>query len=67
MLIPHSNVYGERSFSKVNIIKNEMRNSLDISTVSSIMKIKFFYENFDELFEPTEDHYLCYKHWIEDC
>ena len=68
MLILNSNIYVERSFSKVNIIKNKMRNSLDVSTVSSIMKIKSFYEKFlTELFEPTEDHYLCYKHWIKDC
>ena len=66
LLIPHSNVYVERVFSKVNLIKTDLRNLLDVSTVSSIIKIKTFYENEDKLFEPTSDHYMCYKHWIKD-
>ena len=59
-------VYVERVFSKVNFIKTDLRNLLDVSTVSSIIKMKIFYENEDKLFEPTLDHYMCYKHWIKD-
>ena len=68
MIIPHSNVYVERSFSHVNLIKTDLRNLLDITTVSSIMKIKSFYQNEgdDYMFEPTEDHFICYKHWIKE-
>ena len=31
------------------------------------MKIKSFYQNEgdDYMFEPTEDHFICYKHWIK--
>ena len=39
---------------------------IGISTVSSIIKIKTFYENEEKLFEPTSDHYTYYKHWIKD-
>ena len=39
---------------------------IGISTVSSIIKIKTFYENEEKLFEPTSDHYICYQHWIKD-
>ena len=57
IIIMHSNVYAERSFSHVNLI----------TIVSSIMKIKSFYQNEgdDYTFEPTEDHFICYKHWIK--
>ena len=47
--------------SLVNSIKNENKQE-----ISNISKIKTFYENEDKLFEPTSDHYICYKHWIKD-
>ena len=49
-----SNVYVE-TFSKDNLIKTELRNLLDVSTVSFILLlIKIFYENDDGFFEPKE-------------
>ena len=63
LIIPYSNVFIERIFSQINLIKTDLRNQLDVKTVSSIMKIKSFYQNEtkDFLFEPNEDHY---KHRI---
>ena len=68
MIIPHSNIYVERGFSHVNLIKTDLRNLLNITIVSSIMKIESFYQNKgdDYLFEPTEDHFISYNYWIKD-
>ena len=65
MLIPHSNAFVERMFSHVKIIKNEIRNTLDVATVSSLIKIKSFYLDSEELFEPNEDHYNLYHNFIK--
>ena len=39
------------------IIKNPIRNTLDVDTVSSLLQIKSYY-NEEEQFEPDEDHYF---------
>ena len=65
MLIRHSNANVERAFSSIKIIKNALRNSLEVATVSSIMQVKTFYVN-DSNFEPDEDHYFRYKHFIKN-
>ena len=65
MLIPHSNCFVERMFSHVSIIKNEIRNQLDVATVASLIKIKSFYIDQKELFEPTKDHYDLYHNYIK--
>ena len=65
MLIPHSNCFVERIFSQVSIIKNEIRNQLDVATVASLIKIKSFYIDQKELFEPTKDHYDLYHNYIK--
>lgn len=43
MLIPHSNMFVERIFSQVNLIKTDTRASLEVDTVSSILKVKSYY------------------------
>ena len=63
MLIPHSNCFIERMFSHVSIIKNGIRNQLDVATVASLIKIKSFYIDQKELFEPTKDHYDLYHNY----
>ena len=65
MLIPHSNMFVESMFSHINNIKNEKRNLLDITTMSSIMKIKSYYDDNDEVFEPNEEHYESYRIFIK--
>jgi hypothetical protein len=65
LLIRHSNSNIERAFSAVKIIKNDKRNSLEVSTVSSISQVKSFHEN-DSKFEPDDDHYFCYKHFMKN-
>ena len=65
-LIPHSNCFVERMFSHVSNIKTEIRNGLDVATVSSLLKIKSFYLNDENLFEPTEDHYSLYRNYIKE-
>ena len=60
MLIPNSNTYVERMFNHVNVIKDEMRNLLEVATIWSLLKVKSYYLNEDDdnrLFEPIEDHY----------
>ena len=64
LLIRHSNSNIERAFSAIRIIKTEKRNSLDVATVSSIMQVKSFYDN-NSKFEPDEDHYFRYKHFVK--
>ena len=49
----------------MSIIKNEKRNLLEVSTVSSILKVKSFYETYnndeDFVFEPQEKDYAFYN------
>ena len=79
MIIPHSNMHVESMFSHVKNIKTPMRNSLDVSTVTSLLKVKSYYLNNknsskddDEvlekkvLFEPELEHYRLYKLYIKD-
>ena len=63
MTIPHSNCYVERQFSQVSLIKNEKRNLLEVTTMSSILKVKSYYEdtNEDVGFEPQEKDYYFYN------
>ena len=42
MTIHHSNCFVERMFSQVNLIKTSQRNLFDVSSVSSILKIKSY-------------------------
>ena len=64
-LIPHANTYIERMFSYVNAIKDETRNSLDVATVSSLIKVKSYHLNDTNIFEPTEEYYHLYKQYIK--
>ena len=66
MMIPHSNCFFERMFSHVGLIKNEIKNQLDVATVSSLIKVKSFYLYDEKLFEPTEDHYTLYHNYIKN-
>ena len=65
MAIHHPNCFVERMFSQVNLIKTSQRNLLDVSSVSSILKIKSYsdYTGSDSklVFEPQEKDYLHYK------
>jgi len=64
LTIPHSNCYIEQQFSQVSLIKNEKRNLLDVTTVSSIVKVKSFYAEINEEgsnFEPQEKDYYFYN------
>ena len=75
--ISHSNMYVESIFSYVNNIKTSVRNSLDVNTFSSLLKVKSYlnHENYfadkDELletnvlFELEEDHRKFYKCYIK--
>ena len=65
ILVPHSNCFVERMFSHVSQIKNDIRNNLDVATVSSILKIKSFYLNDKKSFESTEDHLTLSKSFIK--
>jgi len=64
LTIPHSNSYIEQQFSQVNLIKTEKRNLLDVTTVSSILKVKSYYSEINEEgshFEPQEKYYYLYN------
>jgi len=63
MLIPQSNCYIERQFSQVSLIKSERRNLLDVATVSSILKVRAFYEDQieNQSFGPQEKDYYYYN------
>ena len=65
MLIPHSNSFTERVFSIVKHTKTDLRNLLDVSTVSAIVQIKTYYSE-DEMLEIDEDHFFCYRHSIKE-
>ena len=64
-LIPHSNTFVERMFNHVNLIKDEIRNLLDVATVSSLVKVKSYHLDDIELFEPTEEYYHLHKQYIK--
>ena len=66
MTIQHSNCFVERMFSQVNLIKTSQRNLLDVSSVSSILKVKSFYSDYTRpdselVYEPQEKDYYHYK------
>jgi hypothetical protein len=63
LLIPHSNADCERVFSQIKLTKTSQRNLLDITTVSYLMQVKTYYDDFQD-FEPNNDHYFCYRHAI---
>ena len=65
MTIPQSNTFVERIFSQVSNVKTEKRNLLDITTMSSIIKLKSYYIDSDEQFEPNEEHYSTYSNFIK--
>jgi len=44
MTIPHSNSFVEQQFSQVGIIKTDIRNQLEVATVSSLIKVKSYYK-----------------------
>ena len=48
-MIPHSNCFIERMFPIVNANKTYLGNSLDVSTVSTLLKIKSYYSENDIL------------------
>ena len=54
--IPQSNCYIKRQFSQVSLIRTEKRNLLAFATVSSILKVRSFYEDKieNQPFEPQE-------------
>jgi len=54
MPIPQSNCYIERQLSQISLNKSEKRNLLDVATVSSILKVRSFYE---DRFEMILHHY----------
>ncbi len=63
-MIQHSNTYIERQFSQVKLIKNDKRNLLEVTTVSSILKIKTYYDELNEknrYYEPQENDYKLYN------
>ena len=66
MTIPHSNSFVEQQFSQVGIIKTSIRNKLEVATVSSLIKVKSYYNDIamkGDYYEPQEqdyDHYYRY-------
>ena len=65
MLIPNSNAYTERVFSMVKHTKTDLRNLLEVTTVSTMMQIKTYYEE-NEILQVDEDNMFCYNHAIKD-
>lgn len=64
MTISHSSSYIEQQFSQVGLIKTNQHNLLEVTTVSSILKVKSFYEYINEknsYFEPQEKDYYFYN------
>ena len=66
MVIPNSTCFVERLFSQVTHIKNEYRASLEVDTVSKLLKIKSFYGDSMENFQPEERHFIIYEQKIKD-
>ena len=64
-IIPHSNCYIERMFSLVSINKDKLRNSLEVSTVSTLLKIKSYYQD-KETLELTDEHFELYRICIKN-
>ena len=53
-LINHSSDNFERFYTVVNLIKNLIRNLIDIETVSSILQVRSYYDGL-ESFQITEN------------
>jgi len=64
-MIPHSNCYVERMFSIVGVNKDKLRNQLEVSTVSTLLKIKSYYQE-DEQLIVTQEHIELYRKEIKD-
>ena len=71
-------MYAESIFNYANNIKTSVRNSLDVNTFSSLLKVKSYYLNHENyfadkdelletnvLFELEEDHHKFYKCYIK--
>ena len=60
MIIPSANAYVEKIFTMVNVTKSDSRSLLDITTVNSTIQVEAYYD-LDPKFEPTKEHYFCYR------
>ncbi|XP_018406164.1 PREDICTED: uncharacterized protein LOC108771317 [Cyphomyrmex costatus] len=53
LTVPFSNASVERAFSIVNIVKDKLRNKLEVKTIDAILRVRFLMENKCDNFEPT--------------
>lgn len=60
-MIPHSNCFIERMFPIVNANKTYLGNSLDVSTVSTLLKIKSYYSE-NDILDVSKYHLTLKKH-----
>ena len=63
--IPHFNCFVERMFSIVSANKDKSWNLLEVSTVSTLLKVKSYYSE-DEVLEVTKEHLEIYRTTIKD-
>ena len=63
--IPHSNCFVERMFSIVSANKDKSWNLLEVSTVSTLLKVKSYYSE-DEVLEVTKEHLELYRITIKN-
>lgn len=66
MLIPHTNMFVERMFSSVNLIKTKTRSCLEVDSVSSFLKIKSYLNSSENLFEPEDIHFTLYNQFVKE-
>jgi len=66
LTIPHANMFVERMFNQVNLIKTKTKSLLEVSSVSAILQIKSYFPNDEELFEPEEIHYSLYEQFVKN-
>ena len=60
MTVLHINMFVERMFSTVNLIKTKTRSCLEVDSVSSFLKIKSYLNSPENLFEPEDIHFTLY-------
>ena len=61
-LINHSSCTVERFYSSVNLMKNPIRNLLDVESVSTLLQVKSYYK---EDFRITQKHHEYYQNFIK--